>query len=443
MASLRTRLSLLVATGLFVVTAGAALGVMFERWQEDQATLRDDVEIAAVRLAEATDPLPPIIDLPAGTGAYAVVFGAEAEVLGASRPLDDSVIQDLIDNVWALTTSVEELFTVELGDADAPTIVAGTGCLEASVCDTVAVGVSEESFGSYLLRHLLWLLGPALLAGALGALAARWLVARSLLPVDAMRTELDLITHTDLDRRIPVPDSGDEIELLGDSMNATLDRLGRAVSANERFVADAAHELRSPLTGVRAALEVERGGSGQHQLLDDSITELDRAGRLIDDLLLLARRRSGVTRRIDVDLDDVARAAVASLRVRRPELEIETALPPCRVQGDPDDLTRVVTNLLENASRYGNGRIRVSTGHDAAGSATLHVDDDGPGIPPGQEAVVFERFARLDESRARSTGGSGLGLAIVHEIVIDHGGHIAVSTAELGGASFEVHLAAS
>ena len=446
MASLRTRLSLVVAAGLFVVTAVAALAVMFERWQEDQATLRDDVEIAAVRLAEASDPLPPTVELPAGTGAYAVVFNAEAEVIGASRPLTDPEVQDLIDNVWALTTSADELFTVELGDPDARTIVAGTGCLDASVCDTVAVGVREESLGSYLLRHLLWLLGPALAAGALGALAARWLVTRSLLPVDEMRAELDLITETDLDRRVSVPRSGDEIELLGESMNSTLDRLGRAVSANERFVADAAHELRSPLTGVRAALEVQRGDQGQPELLDDSISELDRAGRLIDDLLLLARRQGEVTRRIDVDLDDVARAAVASLRVRRPDLRIEAALAPCRVQGDPDDLTRVVTNLLENAARYGNGRVQISSGLEESGTAdrvaVVHVDDDGPGIPQDQQALVFERFARLDASRARSTGGSGLGLAIANEIVRDHGGTITVSTSELGGASFGVRLAA-
>lgn len=107
---------------------------------------------------------------------------------------------------------------------------------------------------------------------------------------------------------------------------------------------------------------------------------------------------------------------------------------------------RVVTNLLDNAAHYGNGRVRVVTRHDdggEAGVALLQVDDDGLGIPADQRAVVFERFGRLDESRARSTGGSGLGLALAHEIVTDHGGSIAVLAAELGGASFEVRIASS
>ena len=117
-------------------------------------------------------------------------------------------------------------------------------------------------------------------------------------------TELDRITNTDLERRVPVPDSGDELTLLGESMNATIDRHGAAVSANERFVADAAHELRSPITGVKAALEVERAKQ-PNSLLDDSVAELDRAARLVDDLLVLARRQSGTTQHTDVDLDDV------------------------------------------------------------------------------------------------------------------------------------------
>lgn len=434
-----------MALGLFVVTAAAVTGVVFERWQEDQSTLSADVELAAVRLSESANPLPPAVSLPAGTDAYAVIFDAEANVLGQSRELPDSVIDELLDEVWSQTTSAEVLFTIELGTEAAPTIVAGTGCLDPAICDTVAVGVREEGFGSYFLNRFGWILGAAALAGALGALAARWLVGRSLQPVDRMRSELDGITAShitmdDLGRRVPVPDSGDELTLLGESMNATLDRLGSAVSANERFVADAAHELRSPITGVKAALEVERSKQ-PNSLLDDSITELDRASRLVDDLLVLARRQSGARQRIDVDLDDIARTAVGHLRSRRPDLHIDVSLAPCRVVGSEDDLRRVVSNLLDNADRYGNGQVKIATGQTPDQNwAVLQVEDNGPGIAAEHRTTVFERFARLDASRARATGGSGLGLAIARELVEDHGGSIAVEDSDLGGAGFTVLL---
>lgn len=445
MRSLRSRLSLLVASGLFVVTAAAVTGVAFERWQEDQSTLDADVEIAAIRLSESSNPLPPTVSLPAGVDAYAVIFDDQANVLGQSRDLPDSVIEELLDEVWTQTSGAEVLFTVELGTAANPTIVAGTGCVDATICDTVAVGVSEESLGSYLLPRLGWILGAAALAAALGAVAARWVVGRSLKPVDQMRSELDGITAShittaDLGRRVPVPGTGDELTLLGESMNATLDRLGSAVTANERFVADAAHELRSPITGVRAALEVERSKQ-PNSLLDDSVTELDRASRLVDDLLVLARRQSGATQRIDVDLDDLARTAVSHLRARHPDLQIDVTLAPCRVIGSEDDLRRVVGNLLDNAARYGEGHLKIATGHTTDQAwAVLQVEDNGPGIAAEHRTMVFERFARLDESRARATGGSGLGLAIARELVEDHGGSIAVTDSDLGGAGFTVWL---
>lgn len=431
----------MMGLGLFVITLTAAIGVTFERWQEDQASLRDEVEIAAFRLAEDDDPIPAGISLPAGANSFAVTFNNVGEVTGATRPLPDELIEELIEEVWTQTTDVDLLITAELGTDDDPLIVAGTSCVDSDVCDTAIVGSNEQPFGSYLAGHLGWVIGAALAAAGLGLLAARWLVGRSLRPVDAMRGELDRITNTDLERRVPVPDSGDELTLLGESMNATIDRLGSAVSANERFVADAAHELRSPITGVKAALEVERAKK-PNSLLDDSIAELDRAARLVDDLLVLARRQSGPTQHADVDLDDVARAAVANLRTRRPDLQIDPSLRPCRVRGNADDLQRIVTNLLDNAARYGNGHIQITTMPSGADEVSLRVADNGPGITLGNRVTIFERFARIDESRARATGGSGLGLAIAKELVEDHGGTIHVSDSDLGGASFDVKLPA-
>ena len=453
MRSLRGRLSALLALGLFAVTAAATTGVVFERWQEDQSTLRDDVEFATFRLAEDNNPIPPTVSIPAGSNSFAVIFDAEARVIGASERLPNELITQIIEEIWSETTLVDVLVAVEFERGELAStafdsdrvVMAGTACADPDVCDTVVVGTGEQSFGPYLLRRAGWIIGSALVAAALALFAARWLVGRSLRPVDRMRSELDRITaspidSTDLGRRVPVPDSGDELTLLGQSMNGTLDRLGSAVSANERFVADAAHELRSPITGVKAALEVHRSKQPD-DLLDDSIVELDRASRLVDDLLVLARRRSGASPATDVDLDDVVRTAVSHLRARRPELDIEASLAPCRVRGSEDDLRRVVGNVLDNAAHYGNGRLQISTAPTPEpGTVALRIGDNGPGIPVEQRLRVFERFARLDESRARDTGGTGLGLAIAKELIEDHGGTIQAGSSDLGGALFEVRL---
>lgn len=429
---------MLVALGLAVVTAAAAVGITVERWQEDQSSLREDVEIAAFRLSETRVLADPSVDLPAGADGYAVLFDAEGNVVGQSQELADDLIGDLLDDVWSFTTTLDEVVIVEFDDREPAMTVAGVRCVDVDVCDTVVVGVSDESFGSFLVRHLGWVFGPALIAGALGLVAARWLVGRSLLPVEEMRTRLDQITASDLERRVPVPGSGDELQRLGESMNATLTRLGAAVSANERFVGDAAHELRSPITGVRAALEIEAAKTSD-TLLSESIAELDRASRLVDDLLVLARRQGKPSVLEDVDLDDLARTALGALRTRQPDLEVNATLAPCRLRGNSDDLQRIIMNLLENAARYGGGQLNVSTVQDGD-RALLQVDDDGPGIPQDRRDQIFDRFTRLDSSRSRETGGSGLGLAIAKELVEDHGGTVTVSDASIGGASFIVRL---
>jgi len=218
--------------------------------------------------------------------------------------------------------------------------------------------------------------------------------------------------------------------------------LDAAVTANERFVADAAHELRSPLAGVRAAVELE-GSKRPGGILDDTLVELDRAGRLVDDLLLLARRRGpGSVVVSDVDLDDLAAAEVRGATARFPEMELSAAIEPVRLQGDADALRRLVSNLVENACLYGESKVQVVV-TSVEGNPLLEVHDDGPGIPSADTARIFERFARLDESRARATGGSGLGLSIVLEIATDSHATIEVADSFLGGACFRVEFQAS
>lgn len=438
--SLRFRLGLTVGimTAAAALVAVALVGVL--QWQTQTDRLDDAVSLAAFQLAETgAVAVPDTVDVDTDAETFALLLGDPPDVLAQRGDVPADLVDVLVEEIWEFTVDTESAVSAELVDFDV--VAAGSLCLDDRVCDTAIVGAYQESLGSYLADRLLWLLGAPIAAGLLAWALTRWLVTRSLAPVDRMRVELDDITASDLDRRVPVPDTDDELAALGHSMNATIGRLGDAVAANERFVADAAHELRSPITGARAAIEVE---ALQHpdRLLTDGIDELDRAGRLIDDLLVLARRQGRPRQRVAVDLDDLARTEIDRARQRFPDPEISGRLDPAQAMGNADDVRRAIGNLIENACRYGDGTVQVSTTR-AAGMAHVVVDDDGPGIDPDQRDVVFDRFARLDESRARDTGGAGLGLAIVRELVSDLDGEVSIGESELGGASIRIRLPAT
>jgi signal transduction histidine kinase len=211
-------------------------------------------------------------------------------------------------------------------------------------------------------------------------------------------------------------------------MNGMLQRLQAAAERQRRFVADASHELRSPLASLRTQLEVSRDyparGDGA---FDDQLAEVERMERLVGDLLLLAKadERRLVVRSRPVDLravvlDEVERAGP------RTRVRLDTAgVAAATVHGDPEELARVVRNLLDNAVRHARARVELSLA-ERDGHVELSVSDDGPGVPAAARERVFERFARLDEGRARDAGGTGLGLAIVREVVVAHGGSVTV-----------------
>ncbi len=486
--SLRGRLGLLFTCGTVCITLVAAFFVALGQWNEERSQVLESVNLAAFEISDSSNPAEPDLGGVRGVDVFSLVFDANGDVLSSTGTVNDDLRLVIDEVIFAYVNAqeligytfepedrvadvlfgelIEELTLDELRETapddfayvdlrgeiisdeqldsrftdGATTHASGVDCGDQSRCKTVVVGASEQSRNAYLASNWLSILLPPLVAGLLALLASRWLVGRALRPVDEMRAELENITASNLKRRVPVPSTGDELEELGSSMNRTIERLESALTANERFVADAAHELRSPITGVRAALEVEsnRAPSG---LIGDSLIELDRASRLIDDLLVIARRQGVAAPRSDVDLDDIVRSEVATMRTRFPAMSITASVQPTRLSGDGDALRRVVTNLLENACLYGEGRIEVSMqAPDHHAGSRLVVEDDGPGIPPTERTRVFERFARLDESRARSTGGSGLGLAIASEIIEDHGGTIVIVDGALGGARFEVSL---
>jgi signal transduction histidine kinase len=296
--------------------------------------------------------------------------------------------------------------------------------------------------------------GVLLLAGLLVWL----LVGRALRPVELIRAQVAAITGTaSLDRRVGEPPVDDEVGRLAQTMNAMLDRLQRSAERQRRFVADASHELRSPLASTRAQLEVALSHpdpSGWEATAEDLLSENQRMERLVNDLLFLARseeRQAGLAGAAPLDLDDIVLSEATRLRSRgRVHVDI-SRVSAGRVQGLGDHLTRVVRNLVENAERYAAGTIWIELRRVHANGrgpqVQLAVSDDGPGVPPEHREHIFDRFIRLDDARSRpddeNVGGSGLGLAICREIVTAHGGRIWTETAKGGGARFVVQLPAA
>lgn len=269
-----------------------------------------------------------------------------------------------------------------------------------------------------------------------------WVVTgRALRPVEAIRREVEAIGAEDLHRRVPEPSTADEIGRLARTMNAMLARLENATERQRRFVADASHELRSPLTGIRAQLEVdlahpERADwqATERDVLDDAV----RLQRLVDDLLALATTKASaldVAHREPVDLDEIVLTEARRLRGRTNHRIDTTGVSGAQLQANSDQLLRAVHNVLDNAARHARSTVTVTL-QETPSAVVLTVADDGPGIPPDQRAQVFERFTRLDGARSRDGGGTGLGLAITQEVISAHGGTIAVDNRP--GACFTI-----
>ncbi|GII87853.1 two-component sensor histidine kinase [Sphaerisporangium siamense] len=274
------------------------------------------------------------------------------------------------------------------------------------------------------------------------------IVTRSLRPVDAIRRELDEINVSCPGRRVPAP-ADTEIHELADSVNHTLTRLQGAMEQQRQFASAASHDLRSPITAMRA--EVEDAMLAPRQTSVPALAEailagLDRLESIVCDLLTIARLESGVPpEREPVDLVEMV---VGECRMRHQTTKkIVCHLEPgVVVLGDRTHLGRLFTNLLDNADRHAESMITVVVGHgDAAGegfphgAAVLEVLDDGPGIAPDKRELVFQRFARLDQARAKDAGGTGLGLAIARQIAESHGGTLRIEDSSTG-ARFVLRL---
>jgi signal transduction histidine kinase len=330
-----------------------------------------------------------------------------------------------------------------LGERDPLRVIAWPAGTASDPLTVIAAASSTSVAGSLRIVEVGLLLGGPLLLALFAGMA--WItVGRALRPVAGLRRGAEEITGTGQSRRLPLPDAQDEIHRLGVTLNRMLDRLEEAGRRQRGFVADAAHELRSPLTSMRAQLEV----ASEHPELADwqrlskgVLADTLRLGRMVEDLLALARldESPGAVQSRELELGDVAREVAGRLPAEGARVTVGLD-GGARVRGDRQALGRAVQNLLDNAVRHATSRVEVSVGSDG-GLAVLAVTDDGPGIPPGDRERVFERFTRLDDSRSREHGGAGLGLAIAREIVRAHGGEL---TAEDGapGARLVMRLPA-
>ena len=305
------------------------------------------------------------------------------------------------------------------------------------------------------LRFLFLILG--LIALITIAMAARWIIALGLKPLEAVEDTAEAIAAGDLSARLPAAKPDTEVGRLTTSLNTMLARIEESFTARvesenklRRFVADASHELRTPLTAIRGFAELHRQGAvvGEEktkELINRIEKESVRMSSLVEDLLLLARLdQSRELAKEPVDLNTLITEAVASARAAGPNHPIEIKLEASEifVLGDSQRIHQVIANLLANARAHTPNGTEISiTAMQGVSETTIAVSDKGPGLSKADQDRIFERFYRADPSRVRNSGeGSGLGLSIVDAVMKAHGGYVSVKS-EIGqGATFTLHF---
>ncbi|NDA88519.1 MAG: sensor histidine kinase [Actinobacteria bacterium] len=346
-------------------------------------------------------------------------------------------------------------FTIE-GKGGQPDIRALAQMLPTGM-GSVIVADSLEKVDKTLnqLRFLFLILG--LIALIAIAMAARWIIALGLKPLEAVEDTAEAIAAGDLSARLPAAKPDTEVGRLTTSLNTMLARIEESFTARlesenklRRFVADASHELRTPLTAIRGFAELHRQGAvvGEEktkELINRIEKESVRMSSLVEDLLLLARLdQSRELAKEPVDLNTLITEAVASARAAGPNHPIEIKLEASEifVLGDSQRIHQVIANLLANARAHTPNGTQISiTAMQGVSETTIAVSDKGPGLSKADQDRIFERFYRADPSRVRNSGeGSGLGLSIVDAVMKAHGGYVTVKSEVGQGATFTLHF---
>ncbi|MDO5628544.1 MAG: HAMP domain-containing sensor histidine kinase [Mobilicoccus sp.] len=461
--SVRARVAGITAALLAAVLVPGALVLALAVAMSERAALDGQLHATGAEVATLVEENRLPTTLPVAGARMVQVVEPDGTVEAASPSADRMVA----------LLSPQEIAEVEPGES---VEVSAGRIAEAGTMRVLALPAGPETRGRIVLvaapvpdtsaaQRALWVglaTGVALVV-ALGAGLSWRAVGAALQPVEALRRGADGIgqgardaRHDTGPARLPVPATRDEVAALAITLNGMLDRLDAAATAQRRFVSDAAHELRSPLASLRMQIEVAQRLENS-ELANELSPDVDRLGRLVDDLLLLARAGSASpTRRPEpVDLADLVaevcsrygHARVPARWTRADRLDQGVPNGPGGgadrlLQQGPDGpvvwadrlaLDRVLSNLLDNAVRHAATEVVVAVGTtDERGEGVIEVVDDGAGIPEAQRERVFDRFVRLDEGRDRDAGGSGLGLSIVRELIRGERGTVTLHDARPG-----------
>ncbi|MFG6200850.1 sensor histidine kinase [Nonomuraea sp. JJY05] len=441
--SIRARLTMvatLIAALVFIATAAITLATVPDNLRNMVQT-RVEVAVRRVAAEARTGNLPRVLEAPSRVH-FLQVVSADGRLLASSPGLAQSLRLPDLKPTWPNAVRFAER-TVSRSPDEPETHYLVMALAALTPLGPVTVyGASSLADVDRALKwiYVLVFIGTPLILVSVAGIT--WItVGSALRPVERIRAEMAEITGQDLSRRVPVPDTGDEISDLATTTNDTLDRLERSAETQRRFVADASHELRSPISALRAQLELANAYPDETDWQatgEQALAAADRLTGIIDELLMLARLDAGaVGERRVVDLvrvaeDQIRRRAGSRVRIL-PDL---CASAP--VHGSPMQLDRLLTNLLDNATRHAATRIDLEVAVEDD-KVIVTVTDDGDGIPPQDRERVFERFTRLAPARAKDKGGSGLGLALSRDIAAAHCGTLTLAD-HSPGARFVVTL---
>ena len=435
---IRVKLMLAFASLMIVLFGGLAL-LLYTRFEAGLDTgingeLRSRAAVvdSVVRAAEHGQRAP----LPSGGDAFAQILDARGRVVDwtpgfARRPLlPADEIARASRGAVVVDREGERLLARPLGNGSRVVIV--------------GVSSAERDHALQTLGDLLFIGGPVLLI--LTCVAGYALASSALAPVERMRRRAARISDAGPSARLPVPEGHDELQRLGQTLNEMLARLEGGMMRERAFVADAGHELRTPLSILKLELGLTLAERPSPERLERALLsaaeEVDRLARLAEDLLVIARADQGrmPVHRRPIETEELMRSVAGRFAGRAGPTDREVAVEGRQwpaVEADPARLEQALTNMVDNALRHGEGTVALSaTRRD--GGVELHVRDEGPGFARDFLPRAFERFSRADA--ARSGGGSGLGLSIVAAIANAHGGRAGVANRPDGGADVWLFL---
>jgi two-component system OmpR family sensor kinase len=438
---IRTRLTVLFAglAALVLAIAGTGLVLAFRAasWSTVDEGLRNRFE------AIAADPAAGVRALPPSDEEFAQYLRPDGSLVTTTGPTERLLPPSVTDSLRGMRISSEWVWTVEE--------LVPVSVLAAPVADggivMVAVDVEDQQDAISRLVAILAVGGPVLLAAL--ALVGWLLAGRALRPVERLREEAAAISTIEPARRLPVPDTGDELQRLAETLNGMLDRLHEALDRERRFLDEASHELRTPLAVLTAEVELALREPREREELEAALRsieqEADRLGRLTQDLLVLARSDRGrlPVHPAEADVDDLLDRVAGEFAQRAESAGVRLRVDGDGARGrvDVDRIRQALENLVDNALRHASAgdEIELRARRDAEG-LHLVVRDTGPGFPGRLLPRAFERFARDDERR--NGDGAGLGLAIVRAVAEAHGGKAIAENLPTGGAAVSIDLPA-